>query len=66
MSPVLAGIFLLLCRAPALAESPADQTPSSLSEGDRVVEQIVERIDDAEDANLDDRWEKLIRRSYSI
>ena len=25
-----------------------------------------ERIDDAEDPNLDDRWDKLIRRSYSI
>jgi ferredoxin--NADP+ reductase len=25
-----------------------------------------DRIDDAEDTNLDDRWEKLIRRSYSI
>lgn len=25
-----------------------------------------ERIDDAEDANLDQRWERLIRRSYSI
>ncbi|MEL7158549.1 MAG: ferredoxin--NADP reductase, partial [Actinomycetota bacterium] len=25
-----------------------------------------ERIDDATDKNLDDRWEKLIRRSYSI
>ncbi len=24
------------------------------------------RIDDAEDRNLDDRWDKLIRRSYSI
>jgi hypothetical protein len=46
LSPVLAGVFLLLCRASALAESSADQTPSSLSEGDRVVEQIVERIDE--------------------
>jgi len=44
LSPVLAGIFLLLCRAPALAESSADQTPSSLSEGDRVVERIDELI----------------------
>ena len=25
-----------------------------------------DRIDDAEDKNLDDKWEKLIRRSYSI
>lgn len=25
-----------------------------------------ERIDDAEDANLDERWEKMVRRSYSI
>ena len=25
-----------------------------------------ERVDDAEDANLDERWDKLIRRSYSI
>jgi len=25
-----------------------------------------ERIDDAEDPNLDDRWDKLVRRSYSI
>ena len=46
LSLVLAGVFLLLCRAPTLAESSADQTASSLSEGDRVVEQIAERIDE--------------------
>ena len=46
LSAVLAGFFLLLCRAPAWAESSAEQTPSRLSEGDRATQRVIKRIDE--------------------